>query len=196
MCQPDMDSTATPSILTHRDYTVGWICALPTEMAAPQAMLDQRHNPLGQDRCDDNTYALGRIGVDNVVLACLPSGVTGVTSAARVAGKMLFTFRWLRFGLMMGIGGAFGGVIQNDFGKTVQASRIKYTGSLKKPPDVLQTAIATLEAKNLTEDPDLSKHLAKTVRQYPKMRSQFGHLGKQHDKLYNRSRPSRKWLHL
>jgi hypothetical protein len=32
--------------LSHRDYAVGWICALPTEMAAAQGMLDERHSPL------------------------------------------------------------------------------------------------------------------------------------------------------
>jgi hypothetical protein len=55
--------------MRHQDYTVGWICALPTEMAAAQAMLDERHNPLQQDPDDHNTYILGSIGVHNVVLS-------------------------------------------------------------------------------------------------------------------------------
>src|ERR1700734_1677091 len=127
--------------MRHQDYTVGWICALPTEVAAAQAMLDECHDPLQQDTCDQNTYVLGRIGVHNVVLACLPSGVSGTVSAATVAMQMSSSFKCLRFGLMVGIGGgvpseendirlgdivisqptgAFGGVIQYDFGKTVQ----------------------------------------------------------------------------
>ena len=43
--------------LTHDDYKVGWICALPCEMAAALAMLDTRSEPesalprvLGMDR--------------------------------------------------------------------------------------------------------------------------------------------------
>src|SRR6266480_7098596 len=36
-----MNRSAT---LTYRDYSVGWICALPTEMAAAQGMLDEQHN--------------------------------------------------------------------------------------------------------------------------------------------------------
>ena len=91
--------------LTYHDYSVGWICALPIEMAAAQGMLDEQHNLLQQDSHDHNNYALGRVEVHNVVLACLPAGVTGTISAARVATQMLSTFKRLRFGLMVGIGG-------------------------------------------------------------------------------------------
>jgi hypothetical protein len=95
---------ASSTALAHQDYTVGWICALPTELTAAQAMLDERHNPLEQDGQDENDYVLGRIGVHNVVLACLPAGVTGLTSDATVAVRMRSSFKWLRFGLMVRIG--------------------------------------------------------------------------------------------
>jgi nucleoside phosphorylase len=71
-----------------------------------RGMLDERHHPLQQDPSDDNNYTLGCIGVHNVVLACLPYGVTGLTSAATVAMQMRSSFKWLRFGLMVGIGGS------------------------------------------------------------------------------------------
>ncbi len=74
--------------LTHQVYTVGWICALLAEMAAARGMLDDRHQPLQQDLGGDKNYTLGRIGVHNVVLACLPYGVTGLTSAAAAAMQM------------------------------------------------------------------------------------------------------------
>src|SRR5947209_15851330 len=74
-------------------------------MAAAQAMLDQCHNPLPQDSHDDNNYISGRIGGHNIVLACPPSGVTGTLSAPAVASEILSTFKWLRFGLMVGLGG-------------------------------------------------------------------------------------------
>jgi nucleoside phosphorylase len=191
--------------MKHQDYTVGWICALPTEMAAAQAMLDERHNPLQQDRSDHNTYVLGRIGVHNVVLACLPSGVIGTISAARVAMQMLSSFKWLKFGLMVGIGGGvpseendirlgdivvskptetFGGVIQYDFGKTVQEGRFTRTGSLNKPPDVLLTALAALQAKHLMEGHELSNYLLQMVTRYPNMGDQFAYPGTQYDWLY------------
>lgn len=110
-------------------------------MAAARAMLDECHNALQQDSRDHNTYILGHIGVHNVVLACLPVGMTGKISAAKVATQMLSTFKSLRFGLMVGMGGGvpsqehdirlgdvvvsqpsetFGGVIQYDYGKKVQ----------------------------------------------------------------------------
>ena len=89
----------------HDKYTVGWICALPIEMAVAVGMLDERHESLPQDKHDHNNYTLGRVGQHNVAIACLPAGVTGVTSAARVASQMLSTFSALRFGLMVGVGG-------------------------------------------------------------------------------------------
>jgi nucleoside phosphorylase len=191
--------------MRHQDYTVGWICALPAEMAAAQAMLDEHHNPLQQDPDDHNTYIVGRIGVHNVVLACLPSGVTGTISAATVAMQMLSSFKRLRFGLMVGIGGGVpseendirlgdivvsqptgssGGVIQYDFGKTVQSGQFIRTGSLNRPPNILLTALAALQAKHLIEGHELSNHLSQMVTRYPNMGAQFAHPGTQHDWLY------------
>jgi hypothetical protein len=68
-------------------------------------MLDERHSTLLSRPQDNNNYTFGRVGVHNVVIACLPSGVTGTISAARVATQMLSTFTGLRFGLMVGFGG-------------------------------------------------------------------------------------------
>jgi nucleoside phosphorylase len=191
--------------MRHQDYTVGWICALPTELAAAQAMLDERHNGLEQDPYDHNAYIYGRIGVHNVVLACLPSGVTGTISAARVATQMLYSFKSLRFGLMVGIGGGvpseendirlgdivvskpvgtFGGVIQFDYGKTIQEGRFFRTGSLNRPPDVLLTALAALQAKHLMEGQEFSNYLSQMVTRYPNMEALFAHPGMQHDWLY------------
>ena len=84
---------------------MGWIYALPTELAAAVAMLDERHNPLPQDSYDHNNYTLGRIGVHNMAVVCLPSGVMGITSAAIVASYIPSTFPSIRFGLMVGVGG-------------------------------------------------------------------------------------------
>ena len=174
-------------------------------MAAAQSMLDEQHNPLQQDSHDHNTYTLGRIGEHNVALACLPAGVTGTISAARVATQMLSTFKRLRFGLMVGIGGGvpsqdndirlgdvvvskptatFGGVIQYDFGKTVQDGRFVRTGSLNRPPDVLLTALASLQARHIREGHKLSELLSEMMKRYPRMEAQFAHPGTQCDVLY------------
>lgn len=53
-------------------YTVGWICALPVELAAARIMLKEEHLP--HDGVGSTQYTLGRIGSHNVVLACLPAG--------------------------------------------------------------------------------------------------------------------------
>jgi hypothetical protein len=70
---------------------VGWICALPIDMAVAVGILDGRHDSLLQNPHDHNNYTLGRLGPHNVAIACLPAGVTGVTSAARVATQMRLT---------------------------------------------------------------------------------------------------------
>ena len=109
------DITPTPSIdeshFTNDDYTVGWICALEAELAASQAMLDKEHRDLLQAENDTNTYSLGQIGWHNVVLACLPSGTTGISAAATAARDLLRSFPRVRFGLMVGVGG---GAPSND----------------------------------------------------------------------------------
>jgi nucleoside phosphorylase len=191
--------------MRHEDYTVGWISALPTEVAAAVGMLDERHSTLPSRPQDNNNYTFGRVGVHNVVITCLPSGVTGTISAARVATQMLSTFTGLRFGLMVGIGGGmpseehdirlgdvvvskptgtFGGVIQYDFGKTVQEGKFTRTGSLNRPPDVLLTALANIEAKHMMESHELAKYLSEMVTKYPMMGNKFTHPGMQHDLLY------------
>jgi hypothetical protein len=44
----------------HRDdYTVGWVCALPVELAAAQEMLDEEHDTLPSDAYDTNIYTYG-----------------------------------------------------------------------------------------------------------------------------------------
>src|ERR1700733_9454526 len=191
--------------MKHDDYTVGWICALATEMAVARAMLDERHSSLPQDRRDHNSYAFGRIGPHNVVIACLPEGVMGVTSAARVADQMSWTFRALRFGLMVGIGGGVpsaesdirlgdvvvskptdstGGVVQYDYGKMVTNGRFEKMGSLNRPPDELLQAVASLKARYLMEEPEFPRYLAEMGSKYPRLRAAGTAPGSQLDRLF------------
>jgi hypothetical protein len=48
---------------------------------------------------------LGSIGEHNVVVATLPSGVYGNTSAATVGMQLLSSFHAIRIGFTVGIGG-------------------------------------------------------------------------------------------
>ncbi|KAJ5134838.1 hypothetical protein N7526_006203 [Penicillium atrosanguineum] len=159
--------------LSYDDYTVGWICALPLEMAAAKLMLDAIHPSLPRPGTDHNTYIFGSIGKHNIVIACLPSGAYSNISAATVAMQLLSSFHSIQFGLMVGIGGGVpssnvdirlgdivvsqpadisGGVIQYDLGKALSGSQFQRTGMLNRPPKVLLTALATLQAHHFTED--------------------------------------------
>lgn len=97
--------------LDYSDYTVGWICALPLEMAAACVMLDSTHESLPIDTIDTNTYTYGSIGHHNVVLACL--GRYGTNNAAHVASNMNRTFPGLQIRLLVGIGGGVPTQIEN-----------------------------------------------------------------------------------
>ncbi|KAN0072119.1 Nucleoside phosphorylase domain containing protein [Elaphomyces granulatus] len=157
-------------LMSHEDYTVAWICALPLEAAAAKAMLHKIHHQLSQPIGDDNTYTLGEISGHNIVVACLPSGVYGIASAATVAAHMRITFPSIRFGLMVRIGGgvpstkndirlgdvvvskptgSFGGVVQYDYGKTVSSGVFQQTGMMNQPPPVLLNAIARLHTDDI-----------------------------------------------
>jgi nucleoside phosphorylase len=88
--------------LSHDDYTVGWICALPQEMAAAQLMLDAIHPILPRPQTDQNTYILGNIGGHNIAIT---KCAYGDVSSAMAATQLLSSFPSIRFGLMVGIGG-------------------------------------------------------------------------------------------
>jgi nucleoside phosphorylase len=192
--------------LRHHDYTVAWVCALPLEMATAKAMLDEIHPSLPTSSNDQNTYILGRIYAHNVVIACLPSGAYGTTSAATVATQMLCTFRSIRFGLMVGIGGGapskkadirlgdvvvseptgdFGGVVQYDFGKTVGQGVFERTGRLNRPPQMLLTAIARLQADQMMETSRIPDFLIEMMVTYPRMRAEFTYRGQEQDRLFD-----------
>ncbi|KAF4870301.1 Regulatory protein AfsR [Colletotrichum siamense] len=150
-------------------YTVGWICAITAEFVAAQAFLDEEHaGPRQTARHDNNSYVLGKTSGHNVVIATLPNGQYGITSAATVARDMLHSFPNVRIGLMVGIGGGApsqkhdirlgdvvvstpnggrGGVFQYDFGKTIQNCKFQDTGFLNQPPLLLLSAVTTLKGK-------------------------------------------------
>ncbi|KAJ5455855.1 Tetratricopeptide-like helical [Penicillium daleae] len=182
--------------LTHDDYTVAWVCALPLEMTAAKMMLDKVHPPLSQPNSDHNAYTLGSVSGHSVVIACLPSGVYGTTSAAVVLSQMLTTFPALRFGLMVGIGGCVlsknadirlgdvvvsiptavsGGVIQYNYGKTLRDGRFERTGSLNKPPQLLLTVVSQLRSNVLVENATLERSASEILQNHKTLRKQFSH---------------------
>ncbi|KAJ0160873.1 Ankyrin-3 [Colletotrichum tanaceti] len=176
---PDSRRPRLQRILHCEDYTVGWVCALPKEMTAARLMLDDLHESLAKIPGDENTYTFGNIRDHNIVIACLPSGQYGITSAAIVAENMRRSFPSIRFRLMVGIGGGApdkhdvrlgdvvvshptatsSGVVPYNFGKTVQAGRFEQTGFLNKPPRELLAVVAKLRA----DDSSLPDRISATL---------------------------------
>ena len=58
------------------------------------------------------------------------------------------------------------------------------TGSLNRPPTVLLSAVNTLQAKHLREEPELTRHLSEIVVRYPRMQATGAYPGRHHDQLF------------
>jgi len=144
------------------EYTVGWICALPIELAVAKAMLDDQHEPLPRMENDTNTYEYGSICGHNTVIAYLLSDIYGTTSATSVTKDILRSFS-IRVGLMVGIrggipkhsvylrdvvisklSGQFSGVVQYDFRKSMTDSKFNRIGFLNSPPKALLSTLSSL----------------------------------------------------
>lgn len=169
------------------DYTVGWVCALPKEMTAARLMLDNLHEPLAHIPDDENNYTFGNVGDHNIVIACLPSGQYGTTSAAIVAENMRRSFPSIKTRLMVGIGGGApdkydvrlgdvvvshptttsSGVVPYNFGKTVQAGRFEQTGFLNKPPRELLAVVSKLRSDEVSLASCISERLARIQERNP-----------------------------
>lgn len=179
-----------------KDFQIGWICVLPIEIAAAKEMLDGNFGILEeQSGSDTNSSILGRIDKHNVVIADLPGGNYGISSATAVAVNMMRTFsKSLRIGLMVGIGeaipsisndirlgdivvslpeGTCGGVLQYDMGKIGVSGTLPRSGALNSPPRSLLTAVANMRAAELTDDPEYLKYIKKAIQRTVRTRRTF-----------------------
>ena len=87
------------------NYKFGWLCALTLEFEASKEFLDEVHpTPARLAPYDDNRYALGRIGQQNVVIAAPPQDY-GFGTACLMALNMRQSFPNVTLGLLVGIGG-------------------------------------------------------------------------------------------
>ncbi|KAK5047292.1 hypothetical protein LTR84_006814 [Exophiala bonariae] len=191
------------------EYQVGWVCALPKELMAAQAMLDEEHEPFESALPNDNnSYVLGCIHGHNVVMACLPSGVIGNVSAATVGNNMLRTFPGIRIALLVGIGGGIprlqdgvdirlgdvvvsrpegtnGGVVQYDLRNNLGNGLFTQRGILQPPPTLLLIALAMLEARHGLRGNQIMKTLSTVAVQYPRLfKRGFVHPGLEKDILF------------
>ncbi|QGI99151.1 hypothetical protein CEK26_012220 [Fusarium fujikuroi] len=194
-------------------YTIGWIVALAIEQAAARALLDEEHsepNNFHPSLSDTNNYIWGSVGQHNIVIASLPAGVYGTTSAATTASDLVHSLPQIRFGLLVGIGGGIarpnddqdirlgdvvvgqphgvtGGVVQYDFGKAKANGVWERTGSIDKPPAVLLKALANLQAEHEIRPSKIPRILTAMLKANPGMKrpgSNFTYQGSENDRLF------------
>ncbi|KAF5599141.1 trp-asp repeat containing protein [Fusarium pseudocircinatum] len=159
---------------------------------------------------DTNNYIWGRIGQHNIVIVSLLAGVYGTTSAATTASDLVHSLPQIRFGLLVGIGGAIarpnddqditlgdvvvgqahgvtGGVVQYDFGKAKGNGVWERTGSLDRPPAVLLKALANLQASHEIRTSKIPRLLEAMLKANPGMKrpsSNFIYQGSENDRLF------------
>ncbi|KAH8676615.1 ankyrin repeat-containing domain protein [Tricladium varicosporioides] len=166
----------------YQDYRVGIICVSATEKAAMEMMVDERHIGLPNKDGDENEYTLGRIGMNNVVIASLPETLVS-KSAVQIAKSMQRTFS-IRYHLLVGLGGGIwskdndirlgDAVVSNPFGPcqgsiqwsiqkdhSVEAtSEEELTRSLPSP---LLHALRLVREKELIDGLDLAASLSTSI---------------------------------
>lgn len=188
------------------DYTVGWICAIATEYLAAQLFLDEHDGPDCVTINDNNDYKLGKIGKHNVVIAVLPLGEYGISSATGVVKDMLHSFPNIKIGLMVGIGGGApspqhdirlgdvvvssssgpnSSVLQYDFGKSVQGQVFKEAGFLNQPPPVLRAAVNGLLGQYKRKGHQLGASIDAVLAKYPRLKTEFQRPEPNPDRLYH-----------
>lgn len=191
-------------ILESDEYTIGWICALPKEALPAVLLLDEEYERLPGQPNDNNSYHFGRIGAHNVVIATLPKGSCGQTSAAAVATNMVRSFRSIRFCLMVGIGAGIpgendirlgdivvgtpqddlGGVVQYDFGAEYADGSFKRKGHLNAPPGALLTALSTFQINDERGKSLIPYLVANVQKKKDEVRSRFRYPGTELDHLF------------
>ncbi|KAH8590405.1 nucleoside phosphorylase domain-containing protein [Bisporella sp. PMI_857] len=178
-------------------YTVGIIYIKPLEMNAITVMLDEGHEPILLHFEDDNEYILGKIGNHNVAIAGPPRGAQGKVAIADVVSRIRLTFRNIRVGLLVGIGGGVPypkhdvrlgdvvvgapevgpAVVQYDLGKQLP-DRIEVTRTLNKPPALLLKVVNKVDNKYQTlkegEEDFLTAHL-KRFAKYRRIKDLYRH---------------------
>ncbi|VUC20109.1 unnamed protein product [Clonostachys rosea] len=172
------------ALLNHEEYTVGWVCALPLELAAATSMLDECHLRLPNKPGDDNMYNFGRIGQHNIVIACLPSGHYGTTNAAVVANNMQRSFPSIDIRLMVGIGGGVPSkthdirlgdivvgqrVMDYDLGKMIQGGSVHLTSSAVEPPQKIMKAVSNLQALHHSTSTQIPALVTRMLNSNPNM---------------------------
>ncbi|ORY10134.1 hypothetical protein BCR34DRAFT_440119, partial [Clohesyomyces aquaticus] len=186
------------------DYAVGWVCALPIEVAAAKATLDRVHDdpPPARNSDDNNNYILGSLQGHNVVVAYPNSGVCGKTSLVDVATQLHASYTSVRFNLMVGIAGGvpdtkedirlgdvvvsksttgWSGVVQDDVnGDRTEDQSVRRKAS-DQPTPLLLTAMGKAETAAIFEESKMPQYISEIVQKDPVT---FAHPGPEQDALF------------
>lgn len=191
------------------DYAIGWIAALPLEEMAARLVLNGEYQILSQVPLGDiNRYILGAINEHKIVLAVMPDGEYGKSSALSVATHMLRTFPNIRIGFMVGVGGGApsrdndvrlgdvvvsrkgdgkGGVFEFDYGKKHQAKPFESTSHLNSVPTSVMNTIAGLRSLDMSRINRISLEINDILAQnrlQPNVREDFERPGEESDLLF------------
>ncbi|KAJ4139768.1 hypothetical protein NW768_001112 [Fusarium equiseti] len=154
------------------DFHIGWVCIMDIEYLAALDVLDERWSLDHNDslRHGSNTpsgYELGKIGGHNVVINVPHKVKGGLPHAQEVTTQMEINFPYIKFVLLVGIGGAapstlkdirlgdvvFGdSVIQYKKGRELD-DRFEIEPQRLEPPLQLLTAVTQLKADLADGDP-------------------------------------------
>ncbi|KAH8588853.1 nucleoside phosphorylase domain-containing protein [Bisporella sp. PMI_857] len=181
---------ATKIKLTADAYTVGLIYIKPLELNAITVMLDEKHESIPLRLEDDNEYTLGKIGNHNVALAGPPRGAQGKVAIADVVGRIRLTFKNIRVGLLVGIGGGAPhlpkhdvrlgdvvvgapevgpAVVQYDLGKQLPDG-IEVTRTLNKPPALLLKVVDKVDNQYYMAEEGEEDLFVKHLQRFGKLR--------------------------
>ncbi|KAB8264111.1 nucleoside phosphorylase domain-containing protein [Aspergillus pseudonomiae] len=167
-------------------YTVGWICTQVTEYVAARAFLDRKHSRTERLSLNDNNhYTLGEIGGHQVVIAVLPDGEYGVSTAAW-DWQGIPTRQDIRLGdvVVSSCHGGHAGLIQYDFGKELQGQDFLQTGRLNQPPLILRTAVAGLQAQYEEEGHQIEDNIRIVIEHNTRLRRKYARPPPESDRLY------------
>ncbi|KAI8945761.1 putative wd40 protein [Xylaria longipes] len=156
---------------------------LSTEHIAAIAFLDEEHNdPAVQDPNDNNSYTLGRYGEHNTVIAVLPAGEYGKSSAATVARDMLRSFPNIRVGLMVGIGGGAPN-LKND--NDIRLGDVVVSTPSNGKGGVLHyDMVQRLQTKYKIDGHQLEESIQAVLQRKPRLRKEYSRPSHDNDRLY------------
>lgn len=168
-----------------QDYRVGWICTRPMEMAAAEAMLDERHGTSrGQQGDIKIAYVFGRMRRHNVVIACLPLGSYGTYSATAVLSHLSLSFPAMSTVLMVGIGAGVPSpefdirlgdvvvgkqVVQYNADKSIDDGNLEQAVNSVKPPPALDEAASKLASTRSAMSTRIAALMQGVMAQRPRL---------------------------